>query len=111
MVMSKRKRRLTIIRDLLLVSMIVPALFVFSFGSSLLQEKDTFAIIVTAVLVKGIQESAGFNAAMVAVKLAEVFFVILVGAFYINPDNQMAYRIEAQLAQVPGAKMTIDLKK
>jgi APA family basic amino acid/polyamine antiporter len=45
------------------------------------------AIIVTAVLVKGIQESAGFNAAMVAVKLAAVFFVILVGAFYINPDN------------------------
>src|SRR5262245_12215145 len=45
------------------------------------------ALIVTAVLVKGISESAGFNAAMVAVKLAAVFFVILVGAFYVNPDN------------------------
>jgi APA family basic amino acid/polyamine antiporter len=43
--------------------------------------------VVTIVLVKGIQESAGFNATMVAIKLAAVFFVILVGAFYVNPDN------------------------
>ena len=44
-------------------------------------------IIVTAILVKGIQESASFNALMVGVKLAAVLFVILVGAFYINPEN------------------------
>ena len=44
-------------------------------------------LIVTAVLVKGIQESASFNAAMVAVKVAAVLFVIMVGAFFINPDN------------------------
>jgi APA family basic amino acid/polyamine antiporter len=43
--------------------------------------------IVTAVLVKGIKESAGFNAIMVGIKVAAVLFVILVGAFYINPDN------------------------
>jgi APA family basic amino acid/polyamine antiporter len=43
--------------------------------------------IVTAVLVKGIQESAGFNALMVGIKVAAVLFVILVGAFYINPAN------------------------
>lgn len=43
--------------------------------------------IVTAVLVKGIQESASFNATMVGIKVAAVLFVILVGAFYINPDN------------------------
>ena len=43
--------------------------------------------IVTIVLVKGIQESAGFNATMVVLKLAAVLFVILVGAFYVNPDN------------------------
>ncbi len=43
--------------------------------------------IMTAVLVKGIQESAGFNALMVFIKVAAVLFVILVGAFYINPDN------------------------
>ncbi|MDO8793784.1 MAG: amino acid permease [Vicinamibacterales bacterium] len=43
--------------------------------------------VVTIVLVKGIQESASFNSAMVVLKLAAVLFVILVGAFYINPDN------------------------
>jgi APA family basic amino acid/polyamine antiporter len=43
--------------------------------------------IVTFVLVKGIQESASFNAAMVGIKVAAVLFVILVGSFYINPGN------------------------
>lgn len=43
--------------------------------------------VVTAVLVKGIQESATFNAIMVLVKLSAVLFVIGVGAFYINSDN------------------------
>jgi APA family basic amino acid/polyamine antiporter len=43
--------------------------------------------IVTTILVRGIKESANFNAAMVIVKLAVVFFVIAVGAFYINPEN------------------------
>jgi APA family basic amino acid/polyamine antiporter len=44
-------------------------------------------VIVTYVLVKGIQESAGFNATMVFLKLAAVLFVIVVGAFFVNPDN------------------------
>lgn len=43
--------------------------------------------IMTIVLVKGIRESAGFNTLMVFIKLAAVLFVIMVGAFYINPDN------------------------
>jgi APA family basic amino acid/polyamine antiporter len=43
--------------------------------------------IVTIILVKGISESASFNATMVGVKLAAVLFVIFVGAFYINPAN------------------------
>jgi APA family basic amino acid/polyamine antiporter len=43
--------------------------------------------IVTAILVKGIKESAGFNAVMVGIKVAAVLFVILVGAFYVNPAN------------------------
>jgi basic amino acid/polyamine antiporter, APA family len=43
--------------------------------------------IVTAVLVKGISESASFNATMVGVKLAAVLFVIGVGVFYINAEN------------------------
>ena len=44
-------------------------------------------VIITAVLVKGIKESAGFNAAMVIVKLGIVLLVIIVGAFYVNPEN------------------------
>ena len=42
---------------------------------------------VTIVLVVGIRESAGFNAAMVMIKLAAVLFVIAVGVFYVNPAN------------------------
>jgi hypothetical protein len=44
-------------------------------------------IIITAVLVKGISESATFNGIMVAIKLAAVLFVIGVGLFYINTTN------------------------
>src|SRR2546430_1621154 len=43
--------------------------------------------IITVVLVKGIQESANFNAAMVMIKVAAVLFVIAVGVFYIDPAN------------------------
>jgi APA family basic amino acid/polyamine antiporter len=43
--------------------------------------------VVAAVLVKGISESAGFNALMVFIKVAAVVFVILVGAYYVNPAN------------------------
>ncbi len=43
--------------------------------------------IITAVLVKGIKESARFNAGMVAVKIVIVLFVIVAGCFYINPAN------------------------
>jgi APA family basic amino acid/polyamine antiporter len=45
------------------------------------------AIAVTSVLVIGIRESAGFNTVMVVIKVVVVFFVIGVGAFYVNPDN------------------------
>ncbi|HUN82520.1 MAG TPA: amino acid permease [Phycisphaerae bacterium] len=45
------------------------------------------SVIVTMVLVKGIRESATFNTAMVIIKVATVFFVIAVGAFYVNPNN------------------------
>src|SRR5438034_2144252 len=43
--------------------------------------------IVTVILVKGIRESASFNAAMVGIKVAIVFVVIAVGAFYVDPRN------------------------
>ena len=52
---------------------------------------DVPAILITAaittILVIGIRESAGFNAGMVIVKLAIVLFVIVVGAFYVDPAN------------------------
>ena len=44
-------------------------------------------IVVTAILVKGIAESAKFNALMVGVKVFAVLFVICVGAFYFNREN------------------------
>jgi APA family basic amino acid/polyamine antiporter len=43
--------------------------------------------VITAVLVKGIRESAGLNAGIVVVKVAIVLFVIVVGAFYVDPRN------------------------
>jgi APA family basic amino acid/polyamine antiporter len=52
---------------------------------------DVPAIIITAIittiLVIGIRESARFNAGMVIVKLAIVLFVIVLGAFYVDPAN------------------------
>src|ERR1044072_4259750 len=48
-------------------------------------------VIVTAILVKGIQESASFNATMVGIKVAAVLFVIIVGIFYIKGDNYTPY--------------------
>jgi APA family basic amino acid/polyamine antiporter len=45
------------------------------------------AALVTVVLVIGIRESAGFNTAMVLVKLSVVLFVIVVGALHVNPAN------------------------
>jgi APA family basic amino acid/polyamine antiporter len=44
-------------------------------------------IVVTAILVKGIRESANFNTAMVVVKLAIVLFVIVVGGMHVDPKN------------------------
>src|SRR5581483_6188470 len=44
-------------------------------------------LLITVVLVVGIKESATFNAAMVALKLAVVLFVIAVGSQYIDTRN------------------------
>ena len=44
-------------------------------------------VLVTAILVKGIRESASVNAGIVILKVVVVLFVIVVGAFYINPAN------------------------
>jgi APA family basic amino acid/polyamine antiporter len=43
--------------------------------------------LVTVVLVRGVSESAWFNTAMVVLKLAIIGFFLLVGAFYVKPEN------------------------
>ena len=52
---------------------------------------DLPAIVITAlvtwILVKGIRESATFNATMVGIKIAIVLFVIAVGSFYVHAAN------------------------
>jgi len=45
------------------------------------------ALVITAILVIGIRESARFNATIVAVKVIVVLFVIVVGFRYVNPGN------------------------
>jgi len=45
------------------------------------------AVIVTIILVIGIRESAGFNHAMVILKVSVVLMVIAVGAFFVDPRN------------------------
>src|ERR1700683_435034 len=44
-------------------------------------------MLITAVLVVGIKESASFNATIVVIKVAVVLFVIALGAHYIHPSN------------------------
>lgn len=43
--------------------------------------------LITIVLVIGIKESSAFNAIMVAIKLVILLFFIIVGAFYVKPEN------------------------
>ncbi len=47
----------------------------------------TISAILTVILVLGIRQSAWVNGIMVLVKLSVVVLVIMVGMFYINPDN------------------------
>jgi APA family basic amino acid/polyamine antiporter len=58
-----------------------------STGSVLDLPAVLIACAVTYVLVKGIRESASLNTAIVMLKVVIVLFVIVVGAFYINPEN------------------------
>jgi APA family basic amino acid/polyamine antiporter len=45
------------------------------------------ALVITAILVVGIKESARFNAGIVVIKVAVVLFVIALGSHYINRAN------------------------
>jgi basic amino acid/polyamine antiporter, APA family len=44
-------------------------------------------VLITYVVFRGIKESRTASNLMVMLKLAVIFFVIVLGAFYINPDN------------------------
>jgi APA family basic amino acid/polyamine antiporter len=44
-------------------------------------------LVISALLVIGVRESARFNAAMVSVKLAAILFFIVVGIGYVKPEN------------------------
>ena len=58
-------------------------------GIPLIFNLPAFLIVVavTIVLVRGISESAWFNSAMVVLKLAIIAFFLVVGAFYVKPEN------------------------
>src|SRR5262245_53374313 len=64
-----------------------PANWVTLTGSYINLPAVIIVFIITAILVKGISESAGFNALMVFIKVGAVLFVVLVGAFFVNPAN------------------------
>lgn len=44
-------------------------------------------LILTAILIKGIKESATLNALIVAIKVGAVILVIVLGAAFVNPEN------------------------
>ena len=62
-----------------------PHIFGMEFGFNL--PALLIALVITAILVVGIQESARFNAGIVIVKLAVVLFVIALGAHYVDRAN------------------------
>jgi len=58
-------------------------------GIPLILNLPAFAIValLTVLLVIGVKESARFNAIMVAVKLLVLLFFIVIGFFYVKPEN------------------------
>lgn len=53
-------------------------------------------LVITGILIRGIQESARFNAVVVAVKLTVVIAFIVLGYAYINRDNYVPFLPPAQ---------------
>jgi APA family basic amino acid/polyamine antiporter len=62
-----------------------PHIFGVEFGFNL--PAFVIALLITAILVVGIKESAKFNATIVVIKVSVVLFVILLGMRYVNPSN------------------------
>lgn len=59
------------------------------FGLRMIMDIPAFLIVVliTYIVFRGVKESRSASNMMVLFKLAVIFFVIVLGAFYINPDN------------------------
>ena len=62
-----------------------PTIFGVSVGFNL--PAFVIALVITAILVSGIQESARFNATIVVIKVSVVLFVVAIGVGYINKAN------------------------
>jgi APA family basic amino acid/polyamine antiporter len=62
-----------------------PRVFGFEFGFNL--PALLIALVITAILTRGIRESARFNAVIVTLKVAVVLFVIGLGCMYVTPAN------------------------
>ncbi|MGA9593970.1 MAG: amino acid permease, partial [Candidatus Acidiferrales bacterium] len=62
-----------------------PRIFGMEFGFNL--PAFVIALIITAVLVVGIKESASFNSIIVVIKVSVVLFIIILGIKYIHPSN------------------------
>jgi basic amino acid/polyamine antiporter, APA family len=62
-------------------------------GIPVILDLPAFLIVafITWVLVRGIQESAWLNSAMVGLKLAIIAFFIIVGAFYVKPEHWVPF--------------------
>ncbi len=62
-----------------------PVIFGREFGFNL--PAFVIALVITAILVVGIQESASFNGTIVALKVAIVLFVLVLGSQYVTKSN------------------------
>jgi APA family basic amino acid/polyamine antiporter len=62
-------------------------------GIPIILDVPAFLIVafITWVLVRGIRESAWLNSAMVGLKLLIIAFFIIVGAFYVKPENWVPF--------------------
>lgn len=60
-------------------------------------------LLIMVLLVVGIRESARFNAAMVAIKIAAVLFFLVSGIWYVQPDNWVPFMPYAWSGVMTGA--------
>jgi len=60
---------------------------------------------ITAILVVGIKESVGFNTLMVVIKIIILLFFIIVGAFYIKPENWQPFAPNGMSGILAGASV------